>query len=178
MRTERSSFIRFVAAGCAILSCACGTNTLETVDYQRTSPDQQWTVQVITYEPIPYSQQRLKVTLTGKSISRLLFVDEKSDVAVCFAEIAWSVDSSLVGVVIRNCYGRTATIIGYDAVKQAAMKASDVEDLLRKEISRNYPDWKRYRWGRDLALTDTPDPIQYATTDEAQAAFIVRRRQH
>jgi len=164
-------------AAVALLVAGCGPEVNYGAVYSRRSPDGKWTAAVSLFGIDKWAApQRLKILVEGGGRRIVLHKDSASDIDVCFAEIYWSENSQQVGVLVRNCYGRSPLIVGYDISSNSSVPRPAIEGGIRKRIRQDYPRWRQYIWGQRSEIVEHPDEIQYAATDEAASAFRARER--
>jgi hypothetical protein len=166
MSEVRRLFLLCLLAG---LTTNCGS------DYglieSKSAPDQSIAAEVRLYGPYFLADQRLKIQLRSKSVTKVIFRDDGTDIYPCFAEIAWSPDSQLVGVLVNNCYGTTVRM-AYDRAKRQSVSADLTDELLRAALVKDY-NFKPGEFGdpNPSQMKFISDPLLWAETHAAVIAF-------
>ena len=144
---------------------ACGR--LDEREYEVENPNHTASV-VLVIHPGWMLKPNLQIDLKeGNKVTRL-YENPRSEVIIPFAEIAWSPDSRLVGILVRNPYGESVSM-AYDVQQRKRVDMALVKDLLREQIRKNYDlHADQNEIGKDS------DPLRWMYSQEAQDAYFKR----
>jgi hypothetical protein len=166
MKPTHSQHWRWAGALCAAaLLLGCGLSRDFRPEMARSSPDGRFAARVIMYTPHPLGDSRLRIELATPDGPVELFRDDGMDVWVCFAEVGWSADSRLVGVLANNCYGRSI-LVAYDTAQRAHLEASRAVPLVQAALRSGYR--------RELAEHASGEELRWAITEKARRAYLQR----
>ena len=143
---------------------ACRTN--EQIIYSVPSPDGV-NVANVGYTAKLFKPRRLLIEIRHDAKSKIVYNPPKEFV-LTFAEVYWSPDSNIVGVLARTDYTRQPIIVGYNVAEGVPVAASKVETPLRRVIRQNYPSIFRFN------QPDSVDPIEWTQERKATQAFSKR----
>lgn len=159
-------------------------------DYQvllsKRAPDGNNAVEVFTYGPYLSVDERLRVQIKSPRDNKILYQEQAADLDPCFAEIAWSPDSKVVGVIVRNCAGSTKRV-SYDLANRRQIADAVTDNYLREAVKSDYSFKpgeydKPHSFHFQVQGIPTPhgkhisDPLVWVGTDDAATAF--RQRLH